>query len=140
MEYDKTSIPLMETNPPLRAPSHRRTARQFVRVYPTYPDISTSRPGGGSGSQSSSDLSHLPYSSFLLALSPVFYPCFLRLFLHFFLLLSSSFFFKLSLFVFSFIFLISSSPLLPLFFSLLFLISYFASSLSIVFIPLISLK
>lgn len=35
----------METNPPLRAPSHRRTARQFVRVYPTYPDISTSRPG-----------------------------------------------------------------------------------------------
>lgn len=32
----------METNPPLRAPS---AGRQFVRVYPTYPDISTLRPG-----------------------------------------------------------------------------------------------
>lgn len=55
VEYDKTSIPLMETNPPLRAPSPppcppRRAGRQFVRVYPTYPDISTLRPGGGLGS------------------------------------------------------------------------------------------
>lgn len=58
VEYDKTSIPLMETNPPLRAPSpSRRAGRQFVRVYPTYPDISTLRPGGGLGSQSSTDLS-----------------------------------------------------------------------------------
>lgn len=42
MEYDKTSIPLMETNPPLHA-LVQRAGRQFVRVYPTYPDISTSR-------------------------------------------------------------------------------------------------
>jgi len=63
VEYDKTSIPLMETNPPLRAPSPpRRAGRQFVRVYPTYPDISTLRPGVGSDSQSSADLSLAPLS------------------------------------------------------------------------------
>lgn len=128
MEYDKTSIPLMETNPPLRAPSHRRTARQFVRVYPTYPDISTSRPGVASGSQSSSDLSHLPYLSFPLALSPAFHPSFLRLFLHFFPpLLSSSLFLAISFRIFFHISQFTFS-LLPFFLSLFFLISFFASS------------
>lgn len=75
VEYDKTSIPLMETNPPLRAPSPpQRAGRQFVRVYPTYPDISTLRPGGGLGSQSSADLSLAFSYSTLPSLLPNLHP------------------------------------------------------------------
>lgn len=139
MEYDKTSIPLMETNPPLRAPSYRRT-RQFVRVYPTYPDISTSRPGGGSGSQSSSDLSHLPYLSFLLAslpcISSLFLSSTLPSFFSPFIILLFFLSFLFSYFLSYFSFHLLSTTLFSLY-SFLYPSSH---PLSLVFIPLISLK
>lgn len=130
----------METNPPLRAPSYRRT-RQFVRVYPTYPDISTSRPGGGSGSQSSSDLSHLPYLSFLLASLPCISSLFLSstlpsffspfIILLFFLAFSFRIFFHISHFTFS---------LLPFFLFILFYTLLRILSLQSLFLSFLSSK
>lgn len=55
-------------------PPPRRAGRQFVRVYPTYPDISTLRPGGGLGSQSSADLSLAFSYSTLPSLLPNLHP------------------------------------------------------------------
>lgn len=123
----------METNPPLRAPSHRPTARQFVRVYPTYPDISTSRPGVARVANhpatfltflipifSSRSLTCI--SSFLSSTLPSFFP---PLIILAFLAFSFRIFFHISYFTFSLLFFFLSS---------FFLISFFAFSLSCLYL------
>lgn len=86
----------------------RRAGRQFVRVYPTHPDISTSRPGVARVANHPptflTSLTHLfflhsilPFFDFSLSLSLIFSFYFFLFFL-LFSYLSSFFFFPLSSF------------------------------------------
>jgi len=116
----------------------RRTGRQFVRVYPTHPDISTSRPGVARVANHPltflTSFTHLLFLLFHLHSILPFFDYSLIFFLSYVFFFSPTFFLFILLFILFFLFSILSFVILiflVFFLFLFFLIPFLASFLSI---------